>query len=89
MFGYGNATDGSFDEGEIVTTELGYRAEDVSGLLRDFGADAVAGEDCNFEAHDCIPLLFLFFALVGNEGGFVRLKKAENVLVVDGFLAVG
>jgi len=34
-----------------VAAELGYRAQDSSGFIGDFGADAVAGEDCNFEAH--------------------------------------
>ncbi len=54
-----------FDEGEVVAAELGYRAEDVGGLLGDFGADAVAGEDCNFETHDCIPLLSLVLRFSG------------------------
>ncbi len=46
-----DATDEAFDEGEFVATELGYCAEDVGGLLGNFGADAVTGEDCNLEAH--------------------------------------
>ncbi len=46
------AADEAFDEGEVVAAEFGYRAENVGGLLSDFGADAVAGEDCNFETHD-------------------------------------
>jgi hypothetical protein len=31
----------------------------------------------------------LFFDLVGDDSRLVRLKEAEDVLVVDGFLAIG
>ena len=33
------------DEGEVVAAEFGDGAEDIDGFVRDFGADAVAGED--------------------------------------------
>ena len=47
----GDSADEAFDEGEVVAAEFGYGAQDVGGLLGDFGADAVAGEDCNFQTH--------------------------------------
>ena len=55
-FGDGDAADEAFDEGEVVAAEFGYRAKDVGGFAGDFGADAVAGEDCNFETHYSVPL---------------------------------
>jgi hypothetical protein len=39
-----------------VTAELSHGAKDVGSLLGDFGTDAVAGENCNFETHDALPL---------------------------------
>ncbi len=49
--GDGGSADEAFDEGEVVAAEFGYGAQDVGGFTGDFGADAVAGEDCNFQAH--------------------------------------
>ena len=40
-----------------MAAELGYGTQDVGGFTGDFGADAVAGEDCNFEAHGILSLL--------------------------------
>ncbi len=38
-----------------MATELGNRPKDVGGFLSNFGADAVAGENCNFETHGVFP----------------------------------
>ena len=51
-FGDGDAADQAFDKGEVVAAKLGNRTKDVGGFAGDFGADAVAGEDCNFETHE-------------------------------------
>jgi hypothetical protein len=48
------ATDETFGKDELVAAEFGYSAKNVGGLLGDFGADAVAGENCNLEAHDSL-----------------------------------
>ena len=53
-FGDGDAADEACDEDEVVAAEFGDGAENIGGLLGDFGADAVAGEDCNFETHDSV-----------------------------------
>ena len=36
---------------------FGDGVEDVDGFVGDFGADAVAGEDCNLELHGCPVVL--------------------------------
>jgi hypothetical protein len=38
-----------------VAAQFGYRAENVGGFAGDFGADAVASKNCNFETHALIP----------------------------------
>jgi len=49
--GDGRSADEAFDEGEVMAAEFGYGAQDVGGFTGDFRADAVSGEDCNFQAH--------------------------------------
>jgi hypothetical protein len=40
-----------------VATKFGDGAQDVRGFACNFRADAVAGEDCNFETHSLILLV--------------------------------
>ena len=47
--GDGDAADEGFTEGEGVAAELGNGFEDVDGFAGDFGADAVAGQDCDVQ----------------------------------------
>ena len=49
--GDGDAADEGFGEGEVVAAELGDGSENADGFAGDFGADAVAGEDCDLELH--------------------------------------
>ena len=49
--GDGYSAEEAWGEGEVVAAEFGDGFEDVDGFVGDFGADAVAGEDCNFELH--------------------------------------
>jgi hypothetical protein len=56
-----------------VPVGLGHGAEDVGGFVGDFRADAVAGEDCNFETHtiplfDLLPLGPLQLPNMGRSG---------------------
>jgi hypothetical protein len=54
--GDGDTADQTFYEGEIVAAKFGDGAQDICGFAGNFRADAVAGEDCNFETHSLILL---------------------------------
>ncbi len=75
-FSDGDAADEAFDKGEVVAAKFGDCAEDVGGFAGDFGADAVAGEDCKFETHDS-AVLWCRSKCVTYVGP-VRLQKAER-----------
>src|SRR6185312_11132172 len=45
----GDAADQRVGECEIMAAELGDGLKDLGGFARDFGADAVSGEDCNLQ----------------------------------------
>ena len=88
---------------EVVAAELGDGFEDADGFAGDFGADAVAGEDCDFELHGTsadtrYEIRDSRYANANRQPSSLRyvgdfsgrfVQQRDDVLVVDGFFAVG
>ena len=78
--GDGDAADEGFGEGEVVAAELGDGFEDVDGFAGDFGADAVAGEDCDLELHGAFLQRFSGKRTTANAAALTqRARRMANV----------
>ena len=92
--GDGDAADGQWQELEDVAAMVGDGGDDIDGFVGHFGADAVSFEECDFEVHGS-PAASQRVSGVVHMFGRRRDEscglgdKGDDVLVVEGLLAVG